>query len=62
MQKMHTEYGIVDLVTGGASKVFRKGSESEVVLNLSTNIRKWLKDMGQTDPAPPPGRKRRKRE
>jgi hypothetical protein len=58
--KMHTEHGIVELVSGGRSKVYRKGSESETVLNLSTNIRKWLKDEGETDPLPPPGRKRRR--
>lgn len=60
MGKMHTEHGIVELVAGGGSKVFRKGNDPEVVLNLSTNIRKWLKDEGQMDPAPPARRKRRK--
>lgn len=61
MQKMHTEHGIVELVTGGGSKVFRKGNDPEVVLNLSTNIRKWLKEERETDPAPPPGRSRKAR-
>ena len=61
LDKMQTEHGIVQLVSAGRSKVFRRSSESETVLNLSTNIRKWLKDEGETDPAPPPGRKKRKR-
>jgi len=62
MQKMHTDYGIIELVTGGGVRVFRQGNESEVVLNLSTNVRKWLKDEGEIDPAPPPGRKRKQKE
>jgi hypothetical protein len=60
MGKMHTESGIIELVAAGGSKVFRKGDESEAVLNLSAKIRRWLKDAGEPDPAPPPRRNRRK--
>jgi arginine repressor len=60
MGKMHTELGIIELVSAGGSKVYRKGDESEAVLNLSAKIREWLKERGEPDPAPPPGRKRRK--
>jgi hypothetical protein len=60
LPKMQTERGIVELVSAGRSKVYRKGDESEEVLDLSTNIRKWLKEEGEIDPAPPRRRKRRK--
>src|SRR5438067_2496704 len=56
LPKMQTERGIVELVSAGRSKVYRKGDESEDVLDLSTNIRKWLKEGGEIDPAPPRGR------
>jgi hypothetical protein len=59
MGNMHTEMGIIELVAVGSSKVFRKGDESEAILNLSRNIRDWLKDAGEPDPVPPPGRKKR---
>jgi hypothetical protein len=61
MGKMHTESGIIELVSAGKSKVYRKGDESEAVLNLSAKIREWLKDEGEPDPAPPPGRKKREK-
>jgi hypothetical protein len=61
MGKMHTESGIIELVSAGGSKVYRKGDESEAVLNLSAKIREWLKEEGEADPAPPPGRRRRKK-
>jgi DNA-binding transcriptional ArsR family regulator len=61
LRKMHTEHGIVELVSAGRSKVYRKGEDSEDVLNLSANVRKWLKAAEAVDPAPPPGRRRRKR-
>jgi DNA polymerase III delta prime subunit len=60
MGKMHTESGIIELVSAGGSKIYRKGDESEAVLNLSAKIREWLREEGEVDPAPPPGRRRRK--
>jgi len=57
---MHTEHGIVDLVSGGGSRVFRQGTDTEAVLNLSKKIREWLTDEGRIDPAPPPGRAKRR--
>jgi hypothetical protein len=58
MSDMSTEYGIADLVKGGAVKVFRKNREMEDVLNLSTRIRQWLADEGQVAPQQAQRRKR----
>jgi hypothetical protein len=60
MTSLETDFGMADLVRGGASKVFRKDAESERVLNLSTNIRKWLTSDGHTVPEEPPRRRRKK--
>jgi hypothetical protein len=60
LKKMNTELGIVELASASGGNIYRKGDESEKVLDLSANARKWLKSLGKTDPAPPPGRKRRK--
>ncbi len=40
--KMEAEHGIVDLVQGGAAKIYRRDREMEKVLNLSQRIREWL--------------------
>lgn len=47
MSDMATEHGIADLLTGGASKIYKKDSEMETVLNLSKNVKKWLEDEGE---------------
>jgi hypothetical protein len=60
MEKLEREYGMADLVSGGAAKVFRKDAEAERVLNLSANIRKWLADEGKTVPEDGQRRRRRK--
>lgn len=60
MKDMETEYGMADLVNAGSSKVFRKDPESERVLNLSANIRKWLAADGQTVPEDAQRRRRKK--
>ena len=59
MAKMHTEFGIIELVSASGANVFRKGDESESILNLSASVRQWLKDESEVDPAPPRGRRRR---
>jgi hypothetical protein len=59
MNSLETEYGMADLVTAGSSKVFRKDLESERVLNLSANIRKWLEAEGQSIPEPAQRRRRK---
>jgi hypothetical protein len=58
VKKLETDYGMADLVKGGSARVFRKDSEAEKVLNLSTNIRKWLNADGATIPE---GAQRRRR-
>jgi hypothetical protein len=60
LRDMEREYGMADLVKGGSSKVFRKDSESERILNLSQNIRRWLTADGQKIPEGPQRRRRRK--
>jgi hypothetical protein len=59
LRDMETEYGMADLVKGGASKVFRKDAASERTFNLSANIRKWLAAEGQTVPEQPQRRRRK---
>lgn len=60
MADMSTEYGIADLVKGGAVKIFRRNREMEDVLNLSTRIREWLDDEGQAVPQQAVRRRRKK--
>jgi hypothetical protein len=62
MTSLETEYGMADLVKGGASKVFRKDAEAERVLNLSVNIRKWITAEGAAIPEQPQRRRRKKAE
>ncbi len=50
VKKLETDYGMADLVKGGSARVFRKDTEAEKVLNLSTNVRKWLTAEGATIP------------
>lgn len=59
MTSLETEYGMADLVKGGASKVFRKDAEAERVLNLTANVRKWLMGEGQTVPEAPQRRRKK---
>jgi hypothetical protein len=61
MEKLETEYGIADLVSSGAGKIFKKDVESERVLNLSRNIRRWLTTEGAVVPDDPSRRRRRRR-
>ena len=58
MDDMSKEYGITDLVKGGAVKVFRKNREMEDVLNLSRRIVEWLEDENQAVPQQPQRRRR----
>lgn len=60
MGEMETEYGMIDLVQGGGSKIYRKDREMERLLNLSVNIRKWLADESQCIPEPPSRKNRKK--
>lgn len=60
MEEMETELGIADVVPGGRSKVLRKDPEMERVLNLSTNMRRWLTDTGQVVPNRPAPKRRRR--
>jgi hypothetical protein len=60
MSALETEYGMADLVKGGSSKVYRKDTEAERVLNLSANIRRWLAAEGQTVPEDTQRRRRRR--
>ena len=62
MSDLETEYAMADLVKAGGSKVFRKDSSSEKVLNLSANIRKWLSSQGEKVPEPPQRQRRKKSE
>jgi hypothetical protein len=62
MKKLETEYGMVDLVKGGSSRIFRKDTEAERVLNLSTNIRKWLAAVNAIVPEGAQRRRRKKSE
>jgi hypothetical protein len=57
MSDMETEHGMIDLVQGGAAKVYRKDREMERVLNLSKNVRKWLEEEGQVIPEEPTRRR-----
>jgi hypothetical protein len=60
MEKLETEYGIADLVSSGSGKIFKKDVESERVLNLSTNIRRWLAAESAVVPDDPQRRRRRR--
>lgn len=59
MTALATEHGVADLVEGGGKVVLRKDRESERILNLSKNIRRWLTDMKQPIPERPNRRPRR---
>jgi hypothetical protein len=62
LRDMEREYGMADLVKGGSSKVFRQDSQSERILNLSVNIRKWLDAESQKIPEGPQRVRRKKPE
>jgi hypothetical protein len=57
--KMHTEYGIAELVAGGRNNIFRKATAAETVLNLSKNIEAWLTEGGHVVPGCPKRRRRK---
>lgn len=59
--EMEREHGMVDLIKGGNSKVYGRDSTSEKILNLSTNIRKWLAESGEPVPEKQQKRPRRKK-
>jgi DNA-binding transcriptional ArsR family regulator len=59
MVQMETEHGIVDLAVGGNTSVYRKDPAMEKVLNLASNVRKWLVDEKQVVPEPPARRRGR---
>jgi hypothetical protein len=59
MSDMSSEYGIADLVKGGAVKIFRKNREMEDVLNLSKRVREWLE--AENQPVPEQQTRRRKK-
>ena len=52
--------GLVDLVDARASKVYDKNREMNTVLNLTTNMRKWLLASGETVPLPGPKPRKKK--
>lgn len=60
MGEMETDHGIAELVQGGAGRIFRKGTETETVLNLSKNVRDWLQKAGEVVPVQPSRRRKRK--
>ena len=60
MTEMETDHGMVDLVQGGAIKIYRKDREMEQILNLTRNIRKWLEDENQEVPEQATRRRARK--
>lgn len=62
VRAMHEEHGIADFAPGGGGKIYRKNGEMETVLNLSANVRKWLRDEGQFVPEDETRRRRRKGE
>jgi hypothetical protein len=60
MKNLEREYGMADLVKGGDSKIFRRDAEAEQVLNLASNIRRWLGAEGKTVPEERQRRRRKK--
>lgn len=50
MTAMETEHGIIELIEGGGTTVYAKDAAMEKVLNLTTNIRKWLSEAKETIP------------
>jgi DNA-binding transcriptional ArsR family regulator len=58
MSAMETEHGIIDLIQGGNTKIYGKDMAMEKVLNLTSNIRKWLLDEKQVVPEPPARRRK----
>lgn len=59
--EMEREHGMVDLIKGGNTKIYGKDPTSEKILNLSTNIRKWLVADGETVPEKQQKRPRRRK-
>lgn len=58
--EMHTEHGLVEPVSTGKAKVYRKSREMEDVLNLSKNMARWL-DGSATVPIKPKKRAAKKK-
>ena len=51
--EMETDHGIIEIAQAGKGKVFRKDPAMDKVLNLTVNVRKWLKDEGEIVPELP---------
>ncbi len=52
--------GLVDLVDARGSKVYGENRQMNTILNLTTNMRKWLERAGETVPLPAPKPRRKK--
>jgi hypothetical protein len=55
LDEMKTEHGIAEFVRHG---VLQPNAQMEQILNLSTNVRRWLDEAGEVTPEPSVGRKR----
>lgn len=60
MADLVTEYGLADEVSRSNGLVLRKNKGADDVLNLTRKMRKWLDELGATNPEPPTRRRRRK--
>lgn len=58
MSDLAGEHGVADLVKSGNDRVYRKNREMEQTLNLSKNMRKWLKEAGESIPTSKQTRKK----
>jgi hypothetical protein len=57
--EMEREHGMVDLVKGGNGKAYGRDATMEKILNLVTNVRKWLE--AASEPVPEKQKKRSRR-
>jgi hypothetical protein len=57
--EMEIEHGMIMVISGGASKIYARDPEMEKMLNLRTQVRKWLTEDEQIVPEQPKKRKRK---
>jgi hypothetical protein len=59
LRDMETEHGIARLVKGGRTKVYGREPEMAKLLNLTTNITRWLEAAKEIAPDKPKRRRRK---
>jgi hypothetical protein len=59
MGEMEVEHGVITLISSRSGKVYARDSEMEKMLNLTSQVRKWLTEDGRIIPEQPKKRARK---